>query len=115
MGLEVQIGGGGRRVSQEFKSLCGKFGVGKEEGAEEVARMRLGNDLNCSFASVASNSPGPIKRRGAQRKLIFKQMKISFPVIERVRGSGLVRPSTNRKRVEKRTAGGSVKKLKVWR
>ena len=60
--------------------------------------MELGQDLNCSFASVASNSPGPIKGRGSRRKLLFKQMKISFPVIERRGISGLVRPSTNRKR-----------------
>ena len=30
---------------QEFKSQCGKFGVRKEEGAEDVARMKLGQNL----------------------------------------------------------------------
>ena len=42
MELEVTVGGGGSRLCQEFKSLCGKFDVRKEDGAEEVARMRLG-------------------------------------------------------------------------
>ena len=84
------------------------------EGVEEDARVRSGTSLYCSFANMASNSPGPIMGRGAQRKL-FKQSKISFPVI--VRGCPLVRQSTNRKRVldTDRGEGRSAKKLKDWK
>ena len=84
------------------------------EGDDEDARVRSGTSLYCSFANVAISSHGPIKGRGAQRKL-FKQLKISFPVI--VGDSPLVRQSTNRKRVSDtdRAEGGSAKKLKVWK
>jgi hypothetical protein len=112
MELEVPTGGG--RASQEFRDLCGKFNGREGEGVEEDARVRSGTSLYCSFANVASSSPGPIKGRGARRKL-FKQLKISFPVI--VGDSPLVRQSTNRKRVSDtdRGEGGSAKKLKVWK
>ena len=75
--------------------------------------MRSRKSLDCNFANVASNSPGPIMGRGAQRYL-FKQSKISLPVI--VGGSQLVRQSTKMKRMldTDRGEGRSAKKLKVW-
>ena len=112
MELEVPTGGG--RASQEFRDLCGKFNGMEGEGVEENARVRLGTSLYFSFENVASSSPGPIMGRGAHTKL-FKQSKISFPVI--VGGRQLVRQSTNRKRMldTDRGEGGSAKKLKVWK
>ena len=67
MELEVAIGGsgGGRKKSQEFRDLCQKFDGRKEEGVGKDASMRSGKILNCSFANVASTSPGPIVGRGA--------------------------------------------------
>ena len=100
-GLHVPVGGvggGGRRVSQEFSVLRGKFCVMEEEGVERDAQLKFVKYQNCSFSSLASISPGPITGRGARRKLLFKQQRISFPVIQREGNSGLAGKLTNRKR-----------------
>ena len=55
---------GRRRSSQDFRDLCRKFDGREEEGVEEDASVRSGTVLDCSFANVASTSPGPIMGRG---------------------------------------------------
>ena len=47
--MDVPLGGGGRRVSQEFSDLCEKFNVKEEEGVAKDAKLRLGKYLDCSF------------------------------------------------------------------
>ena len=107
-----------RRQSQEFRNLCVKFdekeggGVGNDVRRKPESNPSRG--LNCSFANVTGPSPGPSQGRGAQRKLIYKQTKLSFDV---VRGSSrLVSPSTNQKRAQDTDsveAGGWLKKRRV--
>ena len=104
-----------RRQSQEFRNLCVKFdekeggGVGNDVRRKPESNPSRGLNCKCDrpFAWTKSGE-------GAQRKLIYKQTKLSFDV---VRGSSrLVSPSTNQKRAQDTDsveAGGWLKKRRV--
>ena len=79
MELDVATGGdgGGRRKSQEFRDLCQKFYGRNEEGVRKDASMKSGRILDCSFANVASTSPGPIVGMGQEGNYSDKQ---SYPL-----------------------------------
>ena len=109
-----------RRQSQDFINLCGQFdreeGGGKMMDVSGMPGRDTSRDLKCSFAFIAGagTSPGPRKGRGAQRKLDFKQAKLSLEVILGSTGVGSTSANQKRERILDSVAEGSArKKMKV--